>query len=97
MQNPVLSPVSGVYWPHDNVVVGLGESQVVGVEDKGVLDGERLSFRFCLECCELYSTRAARFPVLPLGEDFDGEDGVGAQFGLEEGQEVLGYGGFGNV
>lgn len=97
MQNPVLGPVSAVYWPHNNVIVGLGESQVVGAEDEVVLNGEGLGFGFGPERGELYATRAARFPVLSLGEDFDGEDGVGTQFGLEKGQEVFGYGGFGNV
>lgn len=78
MQNPILSPVSGVYWPHNNVIVDLGESKVVGVEDEVVLDRKGLSFGFGLERGELNTTKAARFPVLPFGEDFNGEDGVGA-------------------
>lgn len=69
----------------------------MGVEDEVVLDGERLGYGFGGESGELYATGAARFPVLAFGEDFDGEDGVGAQFGVEKGEEVLGYGGFGNV
>lgn len=76
MQNSILSPVCGAHRPHNNVIDGVRESQVVGVEDEGVLERERLSFRFCIERGELNATKSARFPVLPFGEDFDGEDGV---------------------
>lgn len=40
---------------------------------------------------------ASRLPILALREDFDGEDGALAEYGLEEGLEVFGYGCGGNV
>lgn len=78
MQNPILSPVCGMYWPHDNVIVDQRESKVLGAEDEVVLNRKGHGFGFRLQCGELYATRAARLPVLSLGEDFDGENGVRA-------------------
>lgn len=40
---------------------------------------------------------ASGFPVLVLREDLDGEDGILTDGGLEEGEELFGYGALGNV
>lgn len=44
-----------------------------------------------LEGGELDATVASGLPVLAVGGDFNGEDGVRAELGLEEAQEFLCY------
>lgn len=85
MQNAVVEAVFGVEGPYGDVVVGFGDSEVVGVENEVVSEGERVGLGLGFEGCELDSAEAAGLPVLVLGGDFDGEDRVGTEFGLEEG------------
>lgn len=87
----------GVDGAGDDVVVGVGDSEVAGAEDEGVGEGKGLGLRFGSQGGELDAPEAAGLPVLAVSGDVDGEDGVGAEAGLEEGEEVGGYGGLGDV
>lgn len=97
VQSAVVEAEVGVDGVGDDVVVGVGDSEVAGAEDEGVGEGKGLGLRFGSQGSELDASEAAGFPVLAVGGDVDGEDGVGAEVGLEEGEEVGGYGGLGDV
>lgn len=77
-------------WVHgawDDVVVGcLGESESLGLEG----ESDRHGLGLGLESGELDSTEASGLPLLVLGGDFEGEDGVTAELGFEEVTEVVG-------
>ena len=96
-QKALIEAMLRVYGPYDNIIVGFRDGEVVRLEDEFVPEGDRLSLGFGFERGELDAAEAARFPVLPLGGDLYGEDGVAAESGLEEGQEVVGYGGMWDV
>lgn len=97
MQNGAVEAVPGVQRPGDDVIVSLEEAEVVGLEDEIGGGGEGLSPGLVAEGGELDAAVAAGLPVLVVADDLDGEDGVGAESGLEEVEKLGGGDGAGDV
>ena len=71
----------------------------MGVEDEVVVAGEGECLGLGFRGLELDAPEAARVPVavVLVGEDLEGEHGGGAQGGVQELDEVVGRGGYGDV
>lgn len=90
MQYPIVHAVFGFYGSDYEIFEGFGDTEVIAFEDELVLGREKNCCRLNLEGLELDSPGASGLPVLALRSDFDGEDGVRAELGLQEGQELVG-------
>lgn len=97
IEDGVVEAVLGERRPGDDIIGVFREAEEVGLEDELLGFGEREGAGLGGEVLELDAAGAARLPVGVIGEDFEGVDGGGTKCGLEEGQEVLGGGGLGNV
>lgn len=68
----------------DDVIISSREFKRMGLEKEVIVAGETKGIGLSLGSSELHSAETTRLPVVAVGRDFNGEDGIRAELGLEE-------------
>lgn len=68
----------------DDVIISSREFKRMGLEKEVIVAGETKGIGHSLGSSELHSAETTRLPVVAVGRDFNGEDGIRAELGLEE-------------
>lgn len=70
--------------PGNDVIISFREFKRMGLEDEVVSEGEKVGFGLGFESGELDSAETTGLPVVAVGRDFNGEDGVSAELVFQE-------------
>lgn len=93
----MIEPVGSSDRAWDDIGIGLGELEGVGLENEAIGVEEKTGFGKRVVSGELDPPKTPGFPVDAIGGNFNGEDGVGTEFRLEKLKEFFCYDGLGNI